>query len=64
MANNILIKIKNLMRIDINFQILEKFNISLIRNIESYIGRTPHIQFLDNQNYMKILFNSLHSLNK
>ena len=51
MANNILGKLSNnsLKRIDVNFVISDN-------NIDSFIGRTAHIQFLENQNFMRILF--------
>ena len=51
MAFNLISKVKkdSLRRIDVNFVIPEK-------NIDSFIGRTAHIQYLENQNFMKILF--------
>lgn len=51
MASNLLNRIKSnaLKRIDVNFVISES-------NIDSFIGRTAHIQFLENQNFMRILF--------
>ena len=40
-----------LYRIDVNFKIKKK-------NIDSLIGRSAHIQFLDNPTYMKMLINT------
>jgi len=50
MARNILsnLPIDVLYRIDVNFRISEK-------NLDSFIGRTAHIQFLECQNVMKML---------
>ena len=50
MAKNILsdLKSKMLFRLDINFKIKDK-------NLDSWIGRTAHIQFLENQQFMKML---------
>ena len=50
MASNILSQLtcNRLVRIDVNFQIEGK-------NLDSFIGRTAHIQFLENQSLMKIL---------
>lgn len=55
MAFNILSKINkaNFKRFDVNFFIPEK-------NLDSFIGRTAHIQFLENHTYMRMIFN-LHS---
>lgn len=51
MANNLLGKLtkNSLKRLDCNFVINES-------NLDSFIGRTAHIQFLDNQNFMRTLF--------
>jgi hypothetical protein len=59
MAFNILSKINkdSVRRIDVNFVIPDK-------NIDSLIGRTAHIQFLENQNFMKILFHSIEDILK
>ena len=59
MAYNILSKItnSNLKRVDINFVIQEK-------NFDTFIGRTAHIQFLENSDFMKIFFNSIEDLLK
>jgi hypothetical protein len=50
MATNILggLKAKMLFRLDVNFKIKDK-------NLDSWIGRTAHIQFLENQQFMKML---------
>ena len=50
MAKNILggLKSKMLFRLDVNFRIKDK-------NLDSWIGRTAHIQFLENQQFMKML---------
>lgn len=50
MANNILQKLSdNIMyRIDVDFSIQES-------NLDAFIGRTAHIQFLECQNAMKML---------
>lgn len=50
MAQNILggLKSKMLFRLDVNFKIKDK-------NLDSWIGRTAHIQFLENQQFMKML---------
>ena len=50
MAKNILgdLKSKMLFRLDVNFKIKDK-------NLDSWIGRTAHIQFLENQQFMKML---------
>jgi hypothetical protein len=59
MAFNILSKFTkdSIRRIDVNFVIPEK-------SIDSFIGRTAHIQFLENQNFMRILFYSLEDVIK
>ena len=59
MACNILSKITNntLKRIDVNFVIQEK-------NFDSFIGRTAHIQFLENTDFMKIMFYNIEDLFK
>ena len=59
MACNILSKITNntLKRIDVNFVIQEK-------NFDSFIGRTAHIQFLENTDFMKIMFYHIEDLFK
>ena len=51
MANNLLGKLtkNSLRRVDVNFVINES-------NIDTFIGRTAHIQFLENQNFMRSLF--------
>lgn len=53
MSYNILSKITkdSIRRVDVNFYIPEN-------SLDSFIGRTAHIQFLENQNFMKILFYS------
>lgn len=57
MAYNILSKLTNntLKRVDVNFVIQEK-------NLDSFIGRTAHIQFLENIDFMKIFFHSIEDL--
>jgi hypothetical protein len=59
MALNILSKLTNisLKRIDVNFLIQEK-------NFDTFIGRTAHIQFLENTDFMKILFYNMEDLFK
>ena len=59
MALNILSKLTNisLKRIDVNFLIQEK-------NFDTFIGRTAHIQFLENADFMKILFYNIEDLFK
>ena len=59
MACNILSKITNttLKRIHVNFVIQEK-------NFDSFIGRTAHIQFLENTDFMKIMFYHIEDLFK
>ena len=59
MAYNILSKITkdSIKRVDVNFIIPEK-------NLDSFIGRTAHIQFLENQQFMKILFYSMEEILK
>ena len=59
MACNILSKITNntLRRIDVNFVIQEK-------NFDTFIGRTAHIQFLENTDFMKIMFYNIEDLFK
>ncbi len=59
MAYNILSKIDrgNIRRIDVNFHIPEK-------NLDSFIGRTAHIQFLENIPLMNILFTSIENVIK
>ena len=59
MALNILRKLTNisLKRIDVNFLIQEK-------NFDTFIGRTAHIQFLENTDFMKILFYNMEDLFK
>ena len=59
MALNILSKLTNisLKRIDVNFLIQEK-------NFDTFIGRTAHIQFLENTDFMKILFYNIEDLFK
>ena len=59
MACNILSKITNntLKRIDVNFVIQDK-------NFDSFIGRTAHIQFLENTDFMKIMFYNIEDLFK
>ena len=59
MACNILSKLTNntLKRIDVNFVIQEK-------NFDTFIGRTAHIQFLENTDFMKIMFYSIEDLFK
>lgn len=54
MAYNILSKLTNntLKRVDVNFVIQEK-------NLDSFIGRTAHIQFLENTDFMKIFFHNI-----
>ena len=54
MAYNLLSKITkdSIKRVDVNFVIQEN-------NLDSFIGRTAHIQFLENVNFMKILFFSM-----
>ena len=49
MAQNILGKlpIECLYRVDVNFRITSK-------TVDSFIGRTAHIQFLENQAFMKM----------
>tara|TARA_B110000285_G_C14936041_1_gene519636 strand:- start:47 stop:226 length:180 start_codon:yes stop_codon:yes gene_type:complete len=50
MAKNILggMNSKMLFRLDVNFKIKDK-------NLDAWIGRTAHIQFLENQQFMKML---------
>jgi len=50
MAKNILdqMSIEALYRVDVNFMITE-------RSVDSFIGRTAHIQFLENEYFMKQL---------
>ena len=59
MAYNIIYKLTNntLKRIDVNFVIQEK-------NFDSFIGRTAHIQFLENTDFMKIMFYNIDDLLK
>ena len=59
MACNILSKLTNntLKRIDVNFVIQEK-------NFDTFIGRTAHIQFLENTDFMKIMFYNIEDLFK
>jgi hypothetical protein len=59
MAFNILSKLTkdSVRRVDVNFYIAEK-------NIDSFIGRTAHIQFLENIQFMKILFHSIEEILK
>ncbi len=59
MAYNILSKISNntLKRVDVNFVIQEK-------NFDSFIGRTAHIQFLENTDFMKIFFHNIENILK
>lgn len=59
MACNILSKLTNntLKRIDVNFVIQEK-------NFDTFIGRTAHIQFLENTDFMKIMFYNIENLFK
>ena len=59
MAFNILSKITNntLKRVDVNFVIQEK-------NFDTFIGRTAHIQFLENTDFMKIMFYNIEDLFK
>ena len=59
MALNILSKLTDvtLKRIDVNFLIQEK-------NFDTFIGRTAHIQFLENTDFMKILFYNIEDLFK
>jgi hypothetical protein len=59
MAYNILSKVNKeaLKRVDVNFVIPEK-------NLDSFIGRTAHIQFLENTSFMKILFHSMEEILK
>jgi hypothetical protein len=59
MAYNILSKLSkdSVKRVDVNFVIPEK-------NLDSFIGRTAHIQFLENLHFMKILFYSIEDLLK
>ena len=54
MVYNILSKItnNNLKRVDVNFVIQEK-------NFDSFIGRTAHIQFFKNTDFMKTSFYSI-----
>jgi hypothetical protein len=50
MAQNLLgqVQVKLIYRIDVNFNIVDK-------NMDSWIGRTAHIQFLENQQFMKMM---------
>lgn len=50
MANNILDKLNNecLYRVDVNFMITEN-------TLDTFIGRAAHIQFLENEPFMKML---------
>ncbi len=59
MAYNILSKLSkdSVKRVDVNFVIPEK-------NLDSFIGRTAHIQFLENLHFMKILFYLIEDLLK
>ena len=59
MAYNILSKLTNntLKRIDVNFVIQEK-------NFDTFIGRTAHIQFLENTDFMKIMLYNIDDLFK
>ena len=59
MALNILSKLTDvaLKRVDVNFLIQEK-------NFDTFIGRTAHIQFLENTDFMKILFYNIEDLFK
>ena len=59
MAYNILSKLTNntLKRVDVNFVIQDK-------NLDSFIGRTAHIQFLENTDFMKIFFHNIEDLLK
>ena len=59
MALNILSKLSNntLKRVDVNFVIQEK-------NFDTFIGRTAHIQFLENTDFMKIMFYNIEDLFK
>ena len=59
MACNILSKLTNntLKRVDVNFVIQEK-------NFDTFIGRTAHIQFLENTDFMKIMFYNIEDLFK
>ena len=59
MVYNILSKItnNNLKRVDVNFVIQEK-------NFDSFIGRTAHIQFLENTDFMKTFFYSIEDILK
>jgi hypothetical protein len=59
MAFNILSKLTNntLKRVDVNFVIQEK-------NFDTFIGRTAHIQFLENTDFMKIMFYNIEDLFK
>ena len=41
-----------------------KSKIKLIRNLDSFIGRTAHIQFLENISFMKILFYNIEEILK
>jgi hypothetical protein len=56
---NILSKLTDvsLKRVDVNFLIQEK-------NFDTFIGRTAHIQFLENTDFMKILFYNIEDLFK
>lgn len=59
MVYNILSKLTNntLKRVDVNFVIQDK-------NLDSFIGRTAHIQFLENTDFMKIFFHNIEDLLK
>ena len=59
MVYNILSKVnkESVRRIDVNFVIPDK-------NLDSFIGRTAHIQFLENIPFMKILFYSMEEILK
>ncbi len=59
MAYNILSKImnSNFRRVEVNFYIPDK-------TFDSLIGRTAHIQFLENTSFMKTLFYSIEHLLK
>lgn len=59
MVYNILSKLTNntLKRVDVNFVIQDK-------NLDSFIGRTAHIQFLENTDFMKIFFHNIEELLK
>ncbi|EGR31239.1 zw18 protein, putative [Ichthyophthirius multifiliis] len=57
MLNNIFknVQVQRIHRIDVSFTILGK-------NIDNYIGKTAHIMFLDNQEYLNIIFSHFKEL--